>query len=494
MGTRAVFLVHGVGSHKKGEWLESFLEPLLWYLQEDFSTRVRVRQRPTGTPAEATVEFLDERWETKEVWWQEAFYPQPARRVLLWGVKVLIFHAGNIFAGALPLFRGTGRASRSPVDQVYSYSPPRRALLSRLYDIFAGISLAATFFLLLLPVITLAAVISLAALLPLGRLTGWLGRLSTRIVLEFVASGGDQYALMYTQVAAQAMRQQLLDALAPFTDGQRRSSVDSAVVIAHSAGATLAYSVLNDPNTWRASGGVPPFPITFVTAGSSLNISSENVPHHPMWKPLSRTIEWVDVWARYDWVPHGPPSKALVSKVRGEVGGYTPIRVVNRDSILMDHSLYWSNIEEVMSRLLYIIAGNPRRAADPAHPSTPGEKIRAKVDKSLRGIPSRRKRVGVISLLRLGVPVVLAILAVAAPLRQAYVQLGELVVLLPEDLPAPLDFLERLAVGVNKAPEWLVGYLLLLLAAFLVYGAATSLLGAVLFKEPWRKPREVKSP
>ena len=390
MSVRAVFLVHGVGSHKKGELLEGFLEPFLWYLREDFPTKVRVRQRPNGTPAEATVEFLDERWEIKEVWWQEAFYRQPARRVLLWGVKVLFWHAGNILAGALPLFRGTGRAPRTPIDPVYSYSSPTIALLSRLYDIFAGISLAALYILLLLRLITLAVVISLVALLPLGRLTGWLGRLSTRIVMEFVASGGDQYALMYTQVAAQSIRQQLLDAMAPFTASQRRDPIDSAAVIAHSAGTTLAYSVLNDANTWWASGGAPPFPVTLVTVGSSLNISNENVPLHPMWKPLPSTIEWVDFWARYDWVPHGPPSIALTRKVRGQgVGGYTPIRVVNRDSILMDHSLYWSNIEEVVSRLLYIIAGKPRPAGALAQPSPPGEQIRSKVDKSLNPNPPK---------------------------------------------------------------------------------------------------------
>ena len=89
---------------------------------------------------------------------------------------------------------------------------------------------------------------------------------------------------------------------------------------------------------------------------------------------------------------------------------------------------------------------------------------------------------------------VLAILALAASLRQAYAKLGEAVLPLPKDLPAPLDFLEKLAVWVNKTPEWLVGYLGLLLAAYLVYEAVTFLLGAVLFKEPWRRPREVKGP
>jgi hypothetical protein len=100
--------------------------------------------------------------------------------------------------------------------------------------------------------------------------------------------------------------------------------------------------------------------LSLITVGSSLNISNENVPHHPMWdQPLDPRIRWIDLWARYDWVPHGPPSKSLISKVRGGAGEFVPIRVVNLDSPLGDHSAYFGNHEEVVSRPVYEIANRP---------------------------------------------------------------------------------------------------------------------------------------
>ena len=41
---------------------------------------------------------------------------------------------------------------------------------------------------------------------------------------------------------------------------------------------------------------------------------------------------------------------------------------------------------------------------------------------------------------------------------------------------------------------WMCMLPMVLLAAYLAYEAATFLLGAVLFNERWRKPREVKGP
>ena len=70
MKRRAVFLVHSVGSHKKGQFLEAVLEPLIKFLRANFEGgHAAIHQRPAEGPANATIQFLDERWDIREVWW-----------------------------------------------------------------------------------------------------------------------------------------------------------------------------------------------------------------------------------------------------------------------------------------------------------------------------------------------------------------------------------------------------------------------------------------
>ena len=488
MPVRGVIVVHGVGSHKKGQFLEAVLDPMLRFLRGSFGdANVKIRQRPDHGHAGGTLEFLDERWEVREVWWGQAFHPPRAQRVLMWGFRVLWSQARNFVVGSLPFVR---RNPWPPSDDaIYA----RRALrpLRKLYDVVVGLAALLAFEVAYLVILLIASLFYALALLPEWLIfPRFLSALVQRIVSWVVESPGDQYALMYTDVGASSARMEMVDALRPFFDAAHPDYVacDSVTVIAHSGGATVAFGALSDPNLWKEWTGTegPPMDMTLFTVGSSLTISNENVPSHPVWKkPLPARIRWIDVWARYDYIPHGPPSRELKSKVRGPAGEFHTVRVVNLDSPFGDHSAYWANHEEVVSRFVYEIAGRPTPAA-PGQPSTSGAQIREAVDKTLDKIGEHRRRIGILALARLGLATVVVAGAVVA--NASLIKLGDwLSSWLPaaSDWPQPLRWLaQRLP---DSAPEFVIGLVAVGLIAYALWRVITLWFGALLYKDPWAR-------
>ena len=131
-----------------------------------------------------------------------------------------------------------------------------------------------------------------------------------------------------------------------------------ATVIAHSAGTAVSLAVLTDPTLWDAWNGNDKTPesISFLTFGSSLNLAWRASGGHGIWEkqPLDDRVRWIDFWARYDPISHGPAIMSLKDTVRGTGGGvFENVRVVNNDDPFSDHSNYWGNHPEVVSRILY---------------------------------------------------------------------------------------------------------------------------------------------
>ncbi len=348
MSVRAVFLVHGVGEHKRGQFLEAVLEPLMRFLRTSFADpHVTVHQRPANGPAHATIEFLNERWEVWEVWWTQAFHAQTGQRVLLWAYRALALKALRFLAGTLPFYR----TRRTPPTTHPVYQGPPITYGGVVYDIVVGLSLTMILVLAYIPLLLLASVLYVLSLLPAWLFFPRLLRVAVVKLASYVVQGpGDQYALMFTETAAAAAQQPFRDVLGLYFDPSRtdRRHCDSATVIAHSAGATLAFATLSDPVLWRTWTGTsePPVDMTLFTVGSSLTVSDDNVPNHPMWQTsLPQRITWVDLWARYDPVPQGPPRRQLAQRVRGPAGHFFTVRVVNMDSPFSDHTEYWANHE-----------------------------------------------------------------------------------------------------------------------------------------------------
>ena len=393
MPTRAIFAVHGVGAQKKGEFLQGVLDPLLNFLENNFEvTEKRVVLRPEEGPAFAEVSFRSggelERWEIWEAYWAEAFHDLKPQQVLVWGWRTGILNLGNIVVGSVP-------GLRSPVQRVFRRKEPlgipdddpfypklRRSKRARAYDLVVGIALAAVLLATYFPILLVASAFYVLALLPKWLLFPvLLRRLVVRLVDAVMEGPGDQYMLMFTQAARESVNRRLIELMEPYLDQSRpeesRKHCDSVGIIAHSGGTTVSVATLSDPELW-SRWGTPQKRISLITTGSSLNIARESAPDHPMWEDrLPDNVAWIDMWARYDYISHGPASRGLVEAVRGTAPGgvrgyYKSVRVVNRDSPFADHHTYWGNHEEVVSRFLYEI---PRVRDDAPPPDEIGEVV-----------------------------------------------------------------------------------------------------------------------
>jgi hypothetical protein len=82
---------------------------------------------------------------------------------------------------------------------------------------------------------------------------------------------------------------------------------------------------------------------------------------------LRETVNWIDIYARYDPVPQGPAPKGLVTAIMGKAPRpYVSIRVANHDWPLTDHGAYWDNREEAMSRIVHAVTDS-RLGQRPLH-------------------------------------------------------------------------------------------------------------------------------
>jgi len=64
----AMSVVHGVGAHKQGEFLQAVVEPLASFPRNQFEgVRVASQLRPEHGPATSRLDFLDEHWYVREV-------------------------------------------------------------------------------------------------------------------------------------------------------------------------------------------------------------------------------------------------------------------------------------------------------------------------------------------------------------------------------------------------------------------------------------------
>jgi hypothetical protein len=102
--------------------------------------------------------------------------------------------------------------------------------------------------------------------------------------------------------------------------------------------------------------------MTWITVGSGLNLAwrmraRAKARDEAFWNRCLRdTVNWIDIYSRYDPVPQGPAPEAMVARVIGaEPRPYVSIRTANHDWPLSDHGAYWDNLEEAMSRIVHAI-------------------------------------------------------------------------------------------------------------------------------------------
>ncbi len=330
----------------------------------------------------------DERWEVVEVNWAAAFYPEAAFEVLAWGYHMLLE-----FPTIVPKMVREIFADDPPPRVDPAYSPLPKDAVSRLYDWIVGSALGGAWFLLYAVVLIVALGFFLLTLFPSWLLFPALAqRVVTGIVDVLVSGIGDMLGLMKNPGSLASVVNELSEAVQGFVVEHGQPA--NVIVMAHSGGATLAAYALSDPNFWVRTCGspAPSMPVTLMTVGSSLNMAwltgrwlgpSAATPLTD--RALPTGVRWVDIYTRYDPVPHGIPYAGLVAALGRDVE-VNAVRVVNHDSLFSDHGAYWGNYEEFVTRFVYEIMEQDAAA------------LRL-IDK--RAIDAHRRKIGAINAVRL---------------------------------------------------------------------------------------------
>lgn len=419
-----VLFVHGIGDQDQGATLESFSGPLLKCLRELVSSplgrdvTLSVARAESGDSLLVALDRQDgdgarrARWILAEAWWAQAFpapsYGQLVRWLAIVGPQTVYRHALRYLI--VP-------RHRRPV-------PPLRGLLFH-YNLYALIYIRLPLLIwrrVLYPVVMVAVASTLQflflLLIPMA-LIPVLRRGIQRIQYILVASVGDSMAFVAVPDSFEHMVRRV------HQEVRRLDSVASRImVVAHSQGAAVVHEALRrDPSVKvtsfvtlgagldkltalaTAAADSTPAPLSRMAPlwglplfGALFTVNFTNTPsvvagtvtvacevlmvvasvlslrHFKRLQlaigerlPLPRqgtSMEWVDIYASADPVPHGPLLSVETEPWRLDprTASVTSIEVQNRKSVATDHTTYQKNTEQVLVPLIdRICAATPLR-------------------------------------------------------------------------------------------------------------------------------------
>ncbi|MFN0146069.1 MAG: hypothetical protein ACKVT1_06130 [Dehalococcoidia bacterium] len=435
---RGIVIVHGVGESGKGDYIDSFVEPLARFVGDALipdNVVVEAENEPgEGPQTWATLRLREtgsvdpsEEWHIQEAWWTKTFRPSSGQTVLYWGVvaglSILWGTLKNIFIRNLvrafyqirgklrpqaesggydsrriartdlhgrPLQKDAPAPKRLGEDLEGAWTVAGAPTWKAFADAFIWLVITATY--------TVIAAIGLLMLIPfyLFLLTPLaflfpkqVGVVQRKLVGILVSSIGDQQAMTSRRFALASASHEVARALAPMLDpaaiaARHERDPDftgytTVTVVAHSGGTIVSFDALaTDVKAWLkqpvAEGLTRPSRVNWVTAGSGLNLAfrmrkPKSEQEQAFWeRPIGDYVNWLNIYARYDPVPTGPPPDKLVDTLVGEDPWvrerprydqsrppYVCLRVVNTDLPSADHSGYWRNESEVISRLVHVI-------------------------------------------------------------------------------------------------------------------------------------------
>ena len=409
-----ILFVHGIGEQPEGETLLGFGDPLLKWLGRWISTRPDRGPKGTVTtlsselepsrtrslvPPHAVVEIRAgddasgrvQTWLLAECWWGGEVRRPPFGKLARW---MLTTGAWMILSQAFR--RGVRRDDQPSAGQSLRQRSVHAAVRA------LRIARALVLSLLITPLVELAIVV-LAAIgtLPIPRLRSAL----SGFIVRFSGILGDSFVLLDSELQRAAILSKArrdLDWIA--------ARCDTVVVVAHSQGAAVAHRLLRDPSPANVSAL-----ITFGSGLAKLEELELMTARHPdqlrfahlgipftvlaaviaarillahrgdswsllalMWgffplillilavnmvvgdssgflerlkglslKTVRPTLRWLDVYTADDPVPNGP-----LSRPGARVDGLRSRRIVNRGSVVRDHTAYWANRVSFIPRLV----------------------------------------------------------------------------------------------------------------------------------------------
>ena len=197
---------------------------------------------------------------------------------------------------------------------------------------------------------------------------------------------GDVKAVLDNPVAADAMRRSVE---ARVIEMLQDDEIESITIVAHSLGALISYDALTEgrpidlflranPDRRRVPGSREWRRITWVTVGSATNrgysMTRQPAGAHAADRfrsPIAESIRhpaggeqdalsaffWLNVFARYDWVPAGGLDPGLFEATAVDCRQFKERIVINVDRPISDHHSYWDNHEMVWPRIVRAICG-----------------------------------------------------------------------------------------------------------------------------------------
>ncbi len=497
---RGIVVTHGVGQQRRADQLSTVVEPLVAFLGRSLghgNVHLTARTGPDEDGVATAWIFLrkpgcdvpEEEWVVREAWWAESFRPSTSGTVIIWALRAFWHHIQATYEQVF--LRNVRQAlpwAESPPPQgtgVWAGDTPGavRAALDAVVWSFIMVGY------LILYAVALGIIIPVYVFLvfPFNRILPARVRSAQLTLINLLTSGtGDQQAMTNRRVAvagaANTVARALWYFLAPTRpdDPQTKQPAcyHTVTVLAHSGGGVVSYEALarEEVRRWMREGS-PVRRVTWVTVGSGLNLAWRmrawrKAREQAFWnRSLREYVNWIDIYARYDPVPQGEPPCEMVRGLIGDKPApYRSLRVANADWPFTDHSAYWGNREEVMSRIVHAVTDS-RLAQQPLDELVDGSyaahDLACPVKRAVEATPQHRTLVTrnrILTLLALGVGGVL-VLAFGT-------EVGEWVTG-KRDEPLGVswpDLSFRIGLG-RSVPEWatwFVGALALVLLATIV--------------------------
>jgi len=417
-----VVIIHGIGNERQSETLREALNAVAYWFNHTaglalraegpsriwLDTRLSDDNVPDAPASCATLQIVPpaERSESggetqapalwtewREVWWAASFGLPSLGKVFRWAATQYRQQAAVFAPVGLPLtpFVRPRRLDRGVPSQPQpgtadgdtrqKASPPsssvkgrrlQRALLAVYDRVQAGWKFAQ--WLIGMPLVfALLAMIGLVRFLAsIPGFKGIVQRASQAVnflLLHWIASM-QAYLLDYMRSAS--MRERFEREFVPFLQDPRCERI---VVLAHSMGTVISYealaTVLNLPEHRDNQK-----PITYVCLAQAMGRiwRLARTDPHRIRLPLPPSVRWIHFWARYDPIVAGaldasalpsaldwsdptepPPDDA----VRSSLARCQNRVIINRDSFFLDHTTYWSNLEQVVGPIAReLVAGH----------------------------------------------------------------------------------------------------------------------------------------
>lgn len=422
---KGIVVVHGVGSARQSSGLMYIGQPLLdwvqrWMRANHPEKRVRFEDarlafRRTDNdearpPSHVTLRVEDDasgmdyeelHWIVAEVWWSTDSRGPDVWNIFKWLFKylgvVLVSLVIGVCREILKLVEwqteftipgASEKKSRQPFRAVIEWVwQPFRVAIEwvkqfpwKFIDLLnAGLQLVA-FVLIVFVCAVPVCVLVLLTQIPIGFIQQFV--LVYLLRTWVTANVGEMYTLLEDEIQAANIRGRLEQTIEWLVT---KGNCEDIYVIAHSGGAVVGFETLcqhaDRPDLVRHVK-------KFLTVGAGLNKAWLLKPDQWRLKDsFTASIRWVDFWSAYDIVPAGSLTGSLNKgelwhKLVESLKGATvdeklgkPEEVINWMSMVSDHTGYWTNEEQILSRLAQEIDETDYKTS----PFWPGDKRQSKV-------------------------------------------------------------------------------------------------------------------